>query len=89
MAVQKAWKVYGVDGHRQRISFEPSVSYDWSCDGCTRILTEINSDLTNTNDYTIVIITRDTAKECKAEFRGQLSDGLFENSRYGKIEELY
>lgn len=88
MVVTKAWRVYGDEGHRQRESFHKSASYDFSKDGKTRILTVLNSDVTGTNDYSLVIITRDTAEECDKEFFGQLSDGVFENSRTGRIEEV-
>lgn len=86
--VKRSWKVYGRDGHRQRISFEKSVKYDWSQDGQIRIVELENSDKTGTNDYTIIHITRNTAEECKAEFDGQITDGVFENSRVGRIEEI-
>ena len=88
MTVTKMWKVYGYDGHRQRESFFPSYAHDWSneYDGC-RIVSVMNSDITGTNDYTIVRITRDTADDCFDELSGQLSDGIFENSRTGNIVE--
>lgn len=88
MAVTKSYKVYGVDGHRQRESFNDSYKYDFSEDDEICIIEVENSDRTGTNDYSIVHITRNTIEECEAEFSGQLSDGIFENSRVGKIEEL-
>lgn len=84
----RTWKVYGQDGHRQRISFQPSFCWDFSKDDDVRIIDVECADKTGTNDFVIVRITRNTADECEREFFGQLSDGLFENSRYGKIEEL-
>lgn len=89
MAVTRAWKVYGMEGHRQRESFSPSRKCDWSNkeDG-VRIVEVENADKTGTNEYSIVRITRDTSELCEKEFDGQLSDGIFENSRYGCIEEL-
>ena len=85
--ITKKWKVYGAEGHRQRESFHPSVRYDWTSDEeGTRIVELQNADVTGTNDYTVVIITRDTEELCDREFEGQLSDGIFENSRYGRIE---
>lgn len=33
-------------------------------------------------------LTRDTAQECYNELCGQITDGIFENSRTGRIEEL-
>lgn len=85
----KAWKVYGADGHRQRESFNESYRYDFSCeeDG-TRIIEVLNSDKTGTNDYSIIKITRDSLGQCIDEFWGQLYDGVFENSRTGRIEEI-
>lgn len=86
--ITRTWKVYGMDGHRQRESFNPSFTDDFSRDGITRIIEVLNSDKTNTNDYSIIRITRDTAEECENEFYAQLYDGTFENSRTGKIEEV-
>ena len=82
MTVTRTWKVYGAEGHRQRESFCGSQKYDFSENGKVRILE------TGTNDYSIVRITRQTAEECQEELDGQLSDGIFENSRFGKIEEI-
>ena len=86
--VTRTWKVYGAYGHRQRESFHPSYTWDFSKNGKTRILEVLNSDKTGTNDYTIVRITRDTAVECEAELIGQITDGIFENSRVGVWEEI-
>ena len=88
MAVTRTWKVYGADGHRQRESFCDSKKYDFSENEKVRILEILNSDQTGTNDYSIVRITRETAEECQEELDGQLSDGVFENSRFGEIEEI-
>lgn len=89
VGVTKIWKVYGRENHRQRESFNASYLNDFSNakDGI-RIIEVFNSDKTGTNDYTIVIITRNTEEECRREFDGQLSDGIFENSHTGKIEEI-
>ena len=35
-----------------------------------------------------VRITRNTSEECEAELNGQITDGIFENSRVGFIEEI-
>lgn len=87
--VTRCWKIYGMDGHRQRESFNSSYTYDFSCekDGC-RIIEVLNSDKTRTNNYSILKISRNTAEECEVEMRGQVDDGIFENSRVGKIEEI-
>lgn len=83
--VTRTWRVYGWDGHRQRESFTPSYRYEFGAD---RIIEVLNSDKTGTNDYSEVTITRNTANECLAELEGQISDGIFENSRVGKVEEV-
>lgn len=87
MAVTRTWKVYGADGHRQRESFNNSYKYDFSTENNTRIIEVLNADTTGTNDYSIVKITRNTPGECEREFRGQLTDGIFENSRVGNVVE--
>lgn len=87
--ITRIWKVYGIEGHRQRESFYESYKYDWSTDTKTRIIEVLNSDKTGTNEYTIIKITRDTEKECEEELDGQISDGIFENSNVGKIIEIY
>ena len=86
--VTKSWKVYGFLGHRQRESFNKSYKWDFSEDDNVRIIEVENSDKTGTNDYTIVRITRNTVEECEAELNGQISDGIFENSNVGDIEEI-
>lgn len=87
--VTRAWKVYGAEGHRQRLSFTPSEVLDCSSlSGKTRILEFEDADKTGTNEYSIVRITMNTAEECEAELNGQLSDGAFENCRYGEVEEI-
>lgn len=87
----RAWKVYGAEGHRQRESFNSSQLYDFSTSerGNIRLIIVHNSDITGTNEYTIVKITRNTAEECYDELIGQISDGIFENSRVGKVEEIH
>ena len=46
------------------------------------------SELWKLRTQTIIRITRNTSEECQEELEGQLSDGIFENSRVGVIEEL-
>lgn len=86
--VTRSWKIYGAGGHRQKVSFTPSFVDDFSKGGNARIIAVENADTTGTNDYTIVRITRNTAEECLDDLIGQLSDGIFENSRFGKVEEI-
>lgn len=85
--VTRIWKVYGAEGHRQRESFAPSQAYDWSTEGDARIVCVHNADQTNTNEYSVIAITRNTAEECESELWGQVYDGIFENSRVGRVEE--
>lgn len=84
----RAWKIYGAEGHRQRESFGKSCKYDFSEGADVRIIEVENSDKTGTNDYSIIRITRNNFEECEEELRGQLSDGVFENSRVGKVVEI-
>jgi len=86
--ITRVWQVYGMDGHRQKESFNDSYRYDFSKNGHVRIIEVENSDKTGTNDYSLVRITRNTAKECEEELEGQLTDGIFENYRTGRIEEI-
>lgn len=86
--VTRTWRVYGVEGHRQRESFDNSYKYDFSENGRTRVIEVFNADKTGTNDYSLVRITMNTADECEEELEGQVTDGIFENSRTGKIVEV-
>lgn len=87
--VTRTWKVYGVDGHKQRESFNRSYKWDFSNKECgVRIIEVENSDKTGTNDYSIIRISRNTYEECYDELKGQISDGIFENSRVGEIVEI-
>lgn len=90
MAVTRTWKVYGMDGHRQKESFSPSVRWDWSdeIDG-VRIFEAENFNKTGTHDYSIIHITRNTWEECDEEMEGQICDGYFENARVGNVVEIY
>lgn len=88
MAVTRAWKIYGKDGHRQRESFGKSFKNDFSNGDDICILEVLNADVTGTNEYSIFIITRNTAEECESTLLSQLDDGIFENSNTGKEEEI-
>jgi hypothetical protein len=88
MAITKIWKVYGTEGHTQKESYNASYTYDYTDKGHTRRIEVINADKTGSNDYTVIRITRDSAEECEDELKGQLSDGVFENCKVGKIEEV-
>ena len=90
MSATRVWKVYGADGHRQRESFNSSYKYDFSNEKeGIRIIEVLNSDKTNTNEYSIVKITRDYADQCESELYAQVTDGIFENSRVGEILEIW
>lgn len=88
VGVTRSWKVYGVNGNWQRVSFKKSFMYDFSKENDVRVIEVENSDKTGTNDYSIVRITRNTPEECEMEFYGQVFDGVFENSRVGAWEEI-
>lgn len=88
MAVTRAWRVYGIEGHRQRESFRPSCRHDFSDENGIRIIEVENADITGTNDYTVIKITRNTVYECERELLGQLDDGVFENCRVEKVTEI-
>lgn len=76
--------VFGADGHRQRESFNSSRSFETE-----RAAVEIfNSDRTGSNMYSLMEITAEDFEACREEFNGQLSDGVFENSRTGEIIEI-
>lgn len=47
--VTRSWKVYGLDGHKQRHSFFESYKWDFSEDNDVRIIEVLNSDKTGTN----------------------------------------
>lgn len=84
----RTWKVYGAEGHRQKESFCDSYKYDFTEGNKIRIIEVLNADKTGTNEYSIVRITRNTSKECAEELEGQLTDGIFENRRTGKVVEI-
>ena len=88
MAVTRAWKIYGKDGHRQRESFGESCRLDFTEDNDIRVLEVLNSDISGTNEYSIVVITRNTVEECENTLLSQLDDGIFENSNTDREEEI-
>lgn len=85
----KAFKVYGNKGHRQAVSFGKSYLWNFTEENKnTRIIAVINSDLTETNNYSIIVIARETEKEIDDELNGQIDDGIFENFRVGEVREI-
>lgn len=81
-----AWRIYGRDGHRQRESFGSCLDFTRESDG-TRVQL-LTSEKTGTNEYVILVVTARTAEMCCEELEGQLSDGVFENSFCGNVEEI-
>lgn len=86
--ITKKYKIYGLAGHRQRESFSPSHSFQVVRDNEIIKIDVLNSDKTGTNEYTALIITAATPELCEAELSGQISDGIFENSRIGNVVEF-
>ena len=83
----KVYHVYGENGHRQRESFNESYELAQTKEGA---LIEVhNSDITGTNDYSEIEITAKNERECDEILNVQLSDGIFENCRTGKILTTY
>ena len=87
-AIRKSWKIYGAAGRRQKASFEPSQILDFCNGNQIRILQTECSDRTGTNDYIILRITMASEKECDRELLGQVTDGILENCRCHRIEEI-
>lgn len=88
MSTTKVFKVYGLDGHRQRESFYPSYAYNWGKENSTNIVACLNSDFSSTNDYSILVIERNTLQEVYEALDAHLYSGILENSKKGKIEEV-
>lgn len=84
-SVCRAWKVYGLEGHRQRGSFSPSYVTRTN-DGVT--VAFFCEDINKTNEYVTVVVWAPTAKACESELFSQISDGHFENCRVGGTEEI-
>lgn len=83
-----AWQVFGMEGHRQRASFGDSYRLHGFGGDRFAAIDLLAEDTTGTNDYAIIVVTADNRDRCVAEFFGQLSDGIFENCRTGKVEEI-
>lgn len=79
-------KTYKING--KNIGTGESVRYDWTEGDNVRIVEVKRVDQTESNDYVIFTITRNTSEECEAELNGQISDGVFENEDVEKVEEL-
>ena len=81
--VRVTFRVFGKDGHRQRVSF--GESFEFSTFGGSAHIECVCEDRTLTNEFVDVIITSDSFKRCANELNAQLSDGIFENCVVGKI----
>lgn len=78
------FRVNGLDGHRQRVSFRPS--YVLRCDSsCFNLIEVLCSDITGSHDFVDLIITSSSEFDCISILRAQLSDGIFENSQFGEV----
>lgn len=80
--VTLTYRVFGKDGHRQRASFGKTYSFT-TCDDVG--IKCFCSDTTGSNDYVDVAITAEDYNMAMNEMEKQLSDGIFENCRYGKV----
>lgn len=89
MAVTLLFRVYGRDGHRQKASFGKSCICDFTGENeynpGTRIIEMRRSDVTGTNEYAEIRITRDTIHDVIRELECQLWDGFFENMHFGNV----
>ena len=82
--MKRTYRVYGFEGHRNRISFMQSFRIVRS--DCT---ISVNcSDITGTNDYVDVEIEALNEWLCVRAILAQESDGIFENTRTGSIIDL-
>lgn len=81
----KMYKVTGLGNHRQRESFFPSYKFTDFEGIKTSVL---NSDVTGTNNYSILILEADTKEKIEEALDGQLYDGIFENSNFGEVIEI-
>lgn len=81
-------KIYGIEGHRQKESFNNSKFYDFSKESNAKIIVVLNSDITGTNDYSEIFIIRNSEEECFDTLWGQISDGIYENYRVGQVDVI-
>ena len=84
----KIYKIFGEEGHRIRESFHKSRDYDYSTPEKMSQIRVINGNITRHHNFIYVIVTADTPGECDHNMWGQLSDGIFENMRFGKVIEI-
>lgn len=83
--MKRVFRVYGAEGHRQRESFSPSSEFTTWSGSKVQIR---NADLTGTYEYSEVVIQAKTNEQIMKTLNGQIDDGIFENSRTGKVTEV-
>ena len=84
LQVCRTYRVFGEDGHRQRVSFAPS----GFCATRSFAMAERCADVTGTNEYVDVAVYGPDIFACDGTIEGQVWDGLFENSRVGYYIDL-
>lgn len=80
--VRVVYRVYGKDGHRQRVSFGSTFSFTTFEDVKVKCYC---SDVTGSNEYVDVELIGRDLTACVCQLQAQLSDGIFENCKYGKV----
>lgn len=80
--IRVTFRVFGKEGHRQRASFGRSFEFSTSDGAHIECLCE---DRTYTNRFAEIVITANSFTRCAVELNAQLSDGIFESCKVGKI----
>lgn len=88
MTVTRTIRVYGAAGHRQRESFRASYDFALANSEIPCAFSVRNSDKTGTNAYSELVISSVSAEQIEHNLFAQVDDGIFENSRVGKIAEI-
>lgn len=78
MAVRIRFRVFLAPDSRELL-FGKSVTHDGSDEKKIRVVELRNCDLTGTNEFCEMIITRDSLDDCMEEMREQIMDGLFKD----------
>ena len=77
------YRVWGVEGHRQRASFGKSVLLETA----DAIVFVACADVTGTNDFCGLTVFSFSGTPDKT-VEGQITDGVFENCRVGRVEKM-
>lgn len=80
MPVTMSWKVYGVEGHRQRESFFDSFVYDFSEGNNVRIIAVDNSDRGLFDPYSLIKYDGKNNDILKVDFAGYLKKHKYDKS---------